>query len=109
MLRSLKNVVVKNKDIIMNTSFGGSMLIGSGIGGYYGYTESRKYLYEECVFNTILGTFGGAYCGLITMITLPISLPVVASVTFLRYFDKDNSGIEEYGIDHIRCSKEGSE
>jgi hypothetical protein len=93
----------------MHTSFGGSMLVGSGIGGYYSYTNSRKYLYNECIFNTTAGTLFGAYCGLVTMITLPITLPVVASITILRYFDKDSqidSGIEEYGINHIRCPRE---
>jgi len=98
------------------------MLVGSGIGGYYSYTGSRKYLYSDCIFNTTAGALLGAYCGLVTMLSLPITLPVVASVTVLRYFDNDSgigdsgigdsgigdSGIEEYGFDHIRCSREDS-
>jgi len=112
MFRSFKSFVVKNQNTIMHTSFGGSMLVGSGIGGYYNYTNSRKRLYSECWFNTTAGALLGAYCGLVTMITLPITLPVVTSVTVLRYFDKDSgigdSGIEEYGFDHIRCSREDS-
>jgi hypothetical protein len=117
MFRSFKIFIVKNQNTIKHTSVGGSMLIGSGIGGYYSYTESRKYLYSECIFNTTLGTLVGAYFGLITMVTLPITLPVVTSVTILRYFDKDSgigdsvigdSGIKEYGFDHIRCPREDS-
>ena len=89
MFRSLKSTFTRNKNTILCTYFGGGALVGSGIVGYKAYNDTRTYSYEECLINTTLGISSGAYCGLLVMATLPITLPLGISIKILRYYDNE--------------------
>lgn len=89
MFHNFKKLVVKNHEKIYNTLLFGSIGIGSSIGMYHGYKDSRNESYSECILKTTLMTTAGAFGGFLGGFTLPITLPIICSVSVLRWVDTD--------------------
>ena len=65
--------------------------VGSALGFcnglYEGYTLTKREDYAECLVTTLLSGGLGVYMGGITMMLLPLIIPVGGAIALLRYLD----------------------
>ena len=61
--------------------------VGTCIGSYHGYQESKKYTYGECIFSTVWFGWIGWAAGYVTTILCPIVVPIVIAVTIARQME----------------------
>jgi hypothetical protein len=63
------------------------MGVGTCIGSYHGYQESKKDTYGQCIFSTVIfGWFGGVSGYLLTMFC-PVTVPIVIVATIARQME----------------------
>ena len=61
--------------------------VGTSIGSYHGYQESKKDTYLQCIFTTVIfGWFGGVSGYLLTMFC-PVTVPIVIVATIARQME----------------------
>lgn len=61
--------------------------IGTCIGSYHGYQESKKDTYGQCIFSTVIfGWFGGV-CGYSLTMFCPFTVPIVIVATIARQME----------------------
>jgi hypothetical protein len=61
--------------------------VGTCIGSYHGYQESKKYTYGECICSTVWFGWVGWAAGYVTTIFCPIVVPIVIVATIARQME----------------------
>jgi hypothetical protein len=66
-----------------------SSVIGTCIGSYYGYQNTKKETYAECLFITLWGGWFGGTVGYFSSLIYPMTIPIVIAVTIVRQIEPD--------------------
>ena len=61
--------------------------VGTCIGSYHGYQESKKYTYGECIWSTVCFGWVGWAAGYFTTVFCPIAVPIVIVATIARQIE----------------------
>jgi hypothetical protein len=61
--------------------------VGTCIGSYHGYQESKKQTYGECIFVTVCFGWLGGSLGFVLTQFYPITFPIVLVVTIVRQLE----------------------
>jgi hypothetical protein len=78
--------------------------IGTCIGAYNGYQDSKKDTYGQCLFTTVCFGWAGGGVGYVSALFCPVTVPIVIATTIARQIDpvlepeKKTSGDQDYTV-----------
>ena len=87
MFRSIARFVIHKPEYVAVATLCGGTLMGSGIGFYGGYTESRTRPYSDCIGETTCDAIIGGCVGFLAAVTLPITFPIAVCASVVRLTD----------------------
>ena len=75
----------------MPTVVMGGSVLGTCIGSYYGYQNTKKDTYAECLLITLWCGWLGGTVGYIATLICPITIPIVIAVTIARQIEPEKT------------------